>query len=94
MDYKSEVTLNEKDTIVDMLILEKNLAKVYAEVLTEGCSKGFLTVVKDCMNKTFNTQFKTFMLLTECGYYRVHSATEEEINACKKKFDGVENLLY
>ncbi len=94
MDYKSEVTLNEKDTIVDMLVLEKNLAKVYAEVLTEGTSKGFLTIVKDCMLKTFHDQFKTFMLLTECGYYRVHSATEEDIKHCKEKFNGVENLLY
>ncbi|MBR5192246.1 MAG: spore coat protein [Clostridia bacterium] len=94
MDYKTEVTLNEKDTIVDMLILEKNLAKTYAEILTEGCSKGFLTTIKDCMEKTFHDQFKTFMLLTECGYYRVHSATEEEIKNCKKKFDGVESLLY
>ena len=94
MDYKSEVTLNEKDTIVDMLVLEKNLAKVYAEVLTESTSKGFLTTIKDCMLKTFHDQFKTFMLLTECGYYSVHSASEEDIKHCKEKFNGVENLLY
>ena len=36
--YKAEVTLNEKDSILDLLALEKSLVKIYATALTEGVS--------------------------------------------------------
>ena len=36
MDYMKDVTLNEKDSLQDMLNLEKNLVKVYSTVMTEG----------------------------------------------------------
>ena len=47
MDYKAETTLNEKDSLQDMLNLEKNLVKVYSTAMTEGASDGFRTLIKE-----------------------------------------------
>ena len=49
MDYKADITLNEKDSLQDMLNLEKSLVKIYSTAMTEGASKGFRTLM--CRSK-------------------------------------------
>ena len=43
--YKADITLNEKDSLQDMLNLEKSLVKIYSTAMTEGVSKGFRTLI-------------------------------------------------
>lgn len=91
--YKAEVTLNEKDTVSDMLNFEKNLVKVYAEAVTEGCSKGFRTLIKQHLNETIGDQLSVFLTFTELGYDRVESAPETETKKQKLKFAPVKKEL-
>ena len=51
--YKAEVTLNEKDSLQDMLNLEKSAVKLYSTAMTEGCSKGFRTLVKELLRGNY-----------------------------------------
>lgn len=88
MDYKADITLNEKDSLTDILQSEKNLAKLYAFAVTEGCSKGFRTAVKTFFNETAAAQFEVFLMLTELGSYRTESATEESLLRVKKEFSS------
>ncbi len=91
--YKAEVTLNEKDSLTDLLTAEKSLVKLYALCITEGCSQGFRNMVKRHLSDAITDQMDVFLLMTELGYYRVESAGEEELNKLKKKFSAVSKEL-
>lgn len=88
MNYKADITLNEKDSLTDILTLEKNLVKVYSTVMTESCSRGFRTAVKTFFNETAAAQLEVFLMLTERGSYRTESATEESLLRVKKEFSS------
>ena len=86
MDYKAQTTLNEKDSISDLLIVEKALVKLYATAITEGVSKGFRQTVRECLNGQIEDQIDVYFFLTDYGYERVCSATEECRNEVKDAF--------
>ena len=92
-NYKSEITLNEKDSLQDMLNVEKAMVKLYSTALTEGCSKGFRTLVKENFSSTIEDQFKVFAMMTEQGYYQVESAPEEPLKEQRENFSSVKSQL-
>lgn len=91
--YKTEVTLNEKDSLQDMLNTEKNMIKLYSDAIAEGASKGFRSVIRELWNATATDQLTVFLTMTEHDYYRVQSASEEQINEIKGKFTKVRSEL-
>ena len=93
MDYKSDVTLNEKDSLQDMLNLEKNMVKVYSTIMTEGVSKGFRTTVKSHWNETVEDQAEVYFMMTDKGYTEVQSAPETALSKEKNKFMKVKSQL-
>ena len=93
MNYKADITLNEKDTLQDLLNLEKTMVKVYATAITEGCSKGFRTLVKNNLSEQVSDQMDVFLLMTECGHAKVQSATQESLEQEKKDFSKVKSQL-
>lgn len=93
MNYKAEITLNEKDSLYDMLNTEKQIVKVLATAITEGCSKGFRTLVKSILGQSVETQMHVFMLVTECDYCRVKSAEEDTLDKLKSQFTPVKKQL-
>ena len=93
MDYKSDVTLNEKDSLQDMLNLEKNMVKVYSTIMTEGVSKEFRTTVKNHWNETVEDQAEVYFMMTDKGYTEVQSAPETALSKEKNKFMKVKSQL-
>lgn len=93
MNYKAETTLNEKDSLIDMLAIEKNLVTLYATAITEGCSKGFRTVVKNNLIKEIQDQINVFFLMTECGHAKVEAQDVAELNALREKFSKTKKEL-
>ena len=93
MDYKSDVTLNEKDSLQDMLNLEKNMVKVYSTIMTEGVSKGFRTTVKNHWNETVEDQAEVYFMMTDKGYAEVQSAPETTLSKEKNKFMKIKSQL-
>lgn len=92
-NYKADITLNEKDSLQDMLNIEKSLVKIYATAMTEGASKGFRTLVKSHWSQTAEDQMQVFLEMTELGYYKVESAPETTLSEQKNKFLKVKNQL-
>ena len=92
-EYKAEITLNEKDSLQDMLNLEKSLVKIYSLAMTEGCSKGFRTLIRQHLDLTADDQMKVFCQMTEHGYYQVESAPETALSEHKNKFSKVKSQL-
>ena len=91
--YKAEVTLNEKDTLTDLLAIEKSIVKLYALCITEGCSQGFRNVIKRHLLDVITDQMEVFLLLTELDYYRVESAPEDSLKKLKQTFCQEKNSL-
>lgn len=85
-NYKAEITLNEQDSLIDLLNSEKQVYKMYATCLTEGVSKGFRNTVKSLMQESADDQFNAFSLLTEHDYARVETAETSELKQLKDKF--------
>lgn len=92
-NYKADITLNEKDSLQDMLNLEKSLVKIYSTAITEGCSKGFRTLIKSHWQEAADDQMKVFLEMTELGYYQVESAEETMLSEQKEKFNKVKTQL-
>ena len=92
-DYKADITLNEKDSLQDLLNIEKSMVKIYSTAMTEGCSQGFRTVIKEHWNQSTQDQMNVFLLMTEHGYYQVESAPEQILNEHKQKFSKVAKQL-
>lgn len=91
--YKTEVTLNEQDSLQDMINIEKTLVKLYAMAITEGCSKGFRKLIKEFLLETIDAQFDVFMMMTERDYYSVTSAPEAQLSEQKNSFNKVKTQL-
>ena len=92
-DYKADITLNERDTLFDMLITEKTLVKLYAFATTEAVSKGFRNALKTLYSQSVSDQFNIFMNITETDYARVCSADESEIKSAREKFNKIQKEL-
>ena len=92
-EYKAEITLNEKDSLQDMLNLEKSLVKIYSTAITEGVSKGFRTLIREHWNEATDDQIKVFFEMTEHVYYQVESAPEQTLSEQREKFIKVRDQL-
>ena len=92
-EYKAEITLNEKDSLQDLLTQEKGMVKLYGMAITEGCSKGFRDTVLENLKGSIEDQKSVFFLMTECGYYQVESAGEEQKTQLKQNFCKIKNQL-
>ena len=77
-DFKADVTLNEEDSLNDLLALEKSLVLLYATTVTESVTKGTRCVIKKNLSKAVEDQINLFFLLTELDYERVEAAKEEQ----------------
>ena len=93
MDYMKDITLNEKDSLQDMLNLEKNLVKVYSTVMTEGVSNGFRKTVKEHWNEAVDDQAEVYFMMTDKGYTQVESAPETTLSEERNKFAKVKSGL-
>ena len=92
-NYKADITLNEKDSLQDMLNLEKAIVKIYSTAITEGASKGFRTLIKSNWQEATEDQLQVFLQMTEHGYYKVQSAPETLLAEQRNKFRPVTGQL-
>ena len=92
--YKAQTTLNEKDSLQDLLNLEKDIVKINSTAITEGCSDGFRSTVMNNWQDSVSDQMDVFLQMTELGYYKVESAVETDLKEQREKFDKVKSELY
>lgn len=92
-NYKADITLNEKDSLQDMLNLEKSLVKIYSTAITEGASKGFRNLIKTNWVAATDDQLQVFLEMTEHGYYQVESAPETLLAEQRNKFMPIKSQL-
>lgn len=77
-DFKENITLNEEDSLNDLLALEKSLVTLYATTITESVTKGTRCLIKKLLKEAVEDQINVFFLLTELDYERVEAAKDEQ----------------
>ncbi len=85
---KSDVTLNEKDALTDMLESEKQLMSLYTTALFEGSTKSIRKNFSENLYGVAENQFSLYTQLSTRGYYQPKQANKadvDEINATYKK---------
>lgn len=93
MKSKMEITLNERDTLSDMLLFEKQLMGFYSLAVAEAGSK---ELRRDLIKKYADLadgQFDVYEQMRTRGYYEVQPATREEIGRKKETFQKTEKQL-
>jgi len=90
MKGKMLTSLNEKDTLTDVLLFEKQLLEEYARAVAES-DKSY---VRKAIVKNFSSeqaaQLSVYTLMNERGYYIPALAEKEEI---KSKIDDFKDFL-
>jgi len=80
------VNVNEKDSLSDLLMQEKDIIKVYGTFLPEGSSTQLRNILNKNMDVVAEQQFEVFQTMKTKGYYDVKSADAASINETKKTY--------
>jgi spore coat protein CotF len=83
---KSDISLNEKDAIQDMLESEKQLISFYATALFEGNSKSVRKEFSSHLMEVANNQYSLYNQMSTRGYYQPTPAQKQMIDQTNDTF--------
>lgn len=90
---KSEVTLNEKDCLTDMLESEKQLMSLYTTALFEGSTKSIRKSFSANLMGTADSQYLLFTQLSTRGYYQPKPANKTMIDEANNTYKKQKSCL-
>ena len=93
-NYKSKITLNEKDSLTDILMAEKELVKLYAQAITEGAGRSFRSTVKNNFEGAVADQFAVFTAMSKEGLYETKPAPKGSTDESKETFSEMLKKLH
>ncbi len=74
------VELNEKETLIDLLIQEKEMMKVYGTFIPEGSTTDIRGMMTNNFKVIESEQFELFDKMKQKGYYKVKDAQSQDKN--------------
>ena len=77
---KKESTLNEKDSLADMLNAEKMLLDSYLLAIKEGSTKSLRSQFMSNFTKAQENQFCIFSQMKEKGYYPIKTKKKQMVD--------------
>ena len=83
---KMEGSLNEKDSLTDMLNTEKMLLDSYSLAIKEGSMKSLRSQFLSCFTKAQENQFTVFSEMKEKGYYKLMPAEKQMLDQKSEDF--------
>lgn len=83
---KMDCTLNEKDTLQDLLESEKQLMSLYTTALFEGSSKTVRKNFSENLLGVAENQYNIYTQMRSRGYYEPQTAKKDMINEANKTF--------
>lgn len=90
---KSDVTLNEKDSLQDMLESEKQLMALYTTALFEGSSKATRKHFSTNLWGVAENQYSLFTQMSTRGYYEPKPANKTMIDETTNTYKKQKNSL-
>lgn len=80
------VNINIKDSLMDLLMQEKDIYKVYASFLPEAVCPQLRGILQKNMENIAKSQMQVFTELQSRGMYQVKEADINSINQAKQNF--------
>ena len=90
---KSDVTLNEKDALQDMLESEKQLMTIYTTALFEGSTKAMRKNFSTNLMGVADNQYTLFTQMSTRGYYQPQPANKNLIDTANETYKKQKNQL-
>lgn len=90
---KSDVTLNEKDALQDMLESEKQLMTIYTTALFEGSTKSIRKNFSTNLMGVAENQYSLFTQMSSRGYYQPQPANKNMIDTANQNYKKQKNQL-
>jgi len=90
---KSDCTLNERDTLQDMLECEKKLMELYTTALFEGSSKSLRKNFSESLLEVADSQYCIYTQMNTRGYYEPKPADKNSIDTAVVTFKKQKNSL-
>ncbi len=90
---KSDVTLNEKDALQDMLESEKQLMTIYTTALFEGSTKTIRKNFSTNLMGVAENQYSLFTQMSSRGYYQPQPANKNMIDTANQTYKKQKNQL-
>jgi len=90
---KSEMMLNEKDSLQDMLNIEKQMVKLYGTAVTETSCKNLRKMLKQNFSDITEDQFSVYQQMVNCNYYQTKPADKATIDEKVNNFTKVKSQL-
>jgi spore coat protein CotF len=83
---KSDIMLNEKDTLLDLLNAEKGLMTIYSTALFEGSTKSVRKSFSENLLSVADDQYSIFCQLSTRGYITPKPAPKTSIDEANDMF--------
>lgn len=93
MKDKNNVAFTEEEALTDVLILQKNLIRLYATALTESANKGLRTILQTHYKDINTEQNQTFTNMQKMGYYELQKADKTMLDQKIETFTKMYNSL-
>ena len=90
---KSDVTLNEKDALQDMLESEKQLMTIYTTALFEGSTKSIRKNFSTNLMGVAENQYSLFTQMSSRGYYQSQPANKNMIDTANQNYKKQKSQL-
>lgn len=90
---KSDVTLNEKDALQDMLESEKQLMTIYTTALFEGSTKSMRKNFSTNLMGVADNQYTLFTQMSTRGYYQPQPANKNLIDTANETYKKQKSQL-
>ena len=90
---KMDCTLNEKDTLQDMLDCEKQLMELYTTALFEGSTKSLRKSFSENLLAVAENQYCIYTQMNTRGYYEPKPANKNSIDTAVDAFKKQKNSL-
>lgn len=78
--------LNDQDALMDVLMQEKDIMKVYGTFLPEGSTAQLRSILQGNMETIAKQQFELFQKMQSKGYYSLKDAKTQAINDVKNTY--------
>lgn len=78
--------VNDKEALLDVLMQEKDIMKVYGSFIPEGSTEQLRTILQDNLDVVTKQQFQVFDKMNKKGYYPLKEAKAQAINDVKNTF--------
>ncbi|MFW6312132.1 MAG: spore coat protein [Nanoarchaeota archaeon] len=85
---QQQTNINEKDAMMDLLMQEKEIMKVYGSYMPEGSTTDFRGLLSNNLKVLEAQQLELFFKMKDKGYYQVKDAKQQDINDTKNQYSG------